>query len=106
MIGLMVEMNEQSSELFLMGMFSVIDALMDMSMDKILCDLPLGEDIKDALLGVQNDHRRVFDLILAYERGEWERFSHFSTALNVDERLVPDVFRKSLQWAHQALEGL
>ncbi len=106
MAGLMVEMNEQSSELFLMGMFSVIDALMDTPLDKILSDLPLGEDIKDALLGVQNEHRRVFDMILAYERGQWQRFSHFASAMQIDERLVPDVFRKSLQWAHQALEGL
>jgi EAL and modified HD-GYP domain-containing signal transduction protein len=104
--GLLIDMDEQASELFLLGMFSVIDALMDMPMEEILREIPLSEDVKSALLGVQNQYRQVFDMLLAYERGDWQRFGHYTATLGLDERLVPDIFRKSLEWAHQALEGL
>ena len=104
--GLLIEMDEQASELFLLGMFSVIDALMDMPMDDVLKELPLSEDVKAALTGVQNRFRLVFDTMIAYERGEWQRFSHYAASLGLDERMVPDIFRKSLEWAHQALEGM
>ncbi|MFP4355154.1 MAG: EAL and HDOD domain-containing protein [Phycisphaerae bacterium] len=104
--GLLIDMDEQASELFLLGMFSVIDALMDMPMEDILNEIPLSEDVKAALTGVQNRYRQVFDMLLAYERGDWQRFGHFTASLGLDERLVPDIFSKSLEWAHQALEGL
>jgi EAL and modified HD-GYP domain-containing signal transduction protein len=103
-VGALVEMKKEASELFLMGMFSVIDALTDKPMEDVLAELPLKEDIKDALLGGEGTYRNVFDVILSYEQGDWELFSSSAAALQIDEGAVPEIFRTSLKWASHALQ--
>ena len=68
----MVGMKQRSQELFLLGMFSVIDAILDRPLEEILKDLPLADEIKEALSGKPNRLRAVFDYALAYEKGDWD----------------------------------
>ena len=93
-----------ASDLFLMGMFSVIDALMDVPMASVLDQLPLSEQIKTALIAGEGPFRPVLDTVVAYEQGEWERFSAQAAALGLDETVVPELFRSALKWANNALE--
>jgi EAL and modified HD-GYP domain-containing signal transduction protein len=98
-----VELAEQRSQVFLMGMFSCIDALMDMPMDRVLEELPLEEDIKTALTGGPNAFRHLLDAICAYEKGDWGQLSLAASELNLDESLMPQILRESTKWAHEAL---
>ena len=95
-------MQEAAPELFLMGMFSFMDAVLDMPMSEVLTKLPLDDQIKTALLGGSCSYRWVYDLIAAYERGNWEAFSGHAGQLKLDEDLVPPVFNESIKWANQA----
>jgi EAL and modified HD-GYP domain-containing signal transduction protein len=97
-----IGMADRSSELFLMGMFSLIDALMDTSMSDILDKLPLDQEIKRALLGEDCPFRTVYGMIEAYEKAEWDRFAELARTLGVDENVVPDLFTDSLKWANEA----
>jgi EAL and modified HD-GYP domain-containing signal transduction protein len=45
------------SNLFLMGMFSMVNAFLDRPMDDILTDLPLASPVKTALMGKPNHFR-------------------------------------------------
>ena len=93
-------------ELFLLGMFSLIDALTDVEMETILMDVPLNEDIKEALLGTPGDFRLVHDVIVAYEAGKWDELSSLAAILKLDVEAVPEMFRKSLTWANEALDTI
>ena len=95
-------MQEAAPELFLMGMFSFMDAVLDMPMSDVLAKLPLDDQIKTALLGGSCSYRWVYDLIAAYERGNWEAFSSHAAQLKLDEDLVPPIFIESIKWANQA----
>ena len=95
-------MHKHASELFLMGMFSMMDAVLDTPMSEVLTKLPLDDQVKTALLGGSCPFRWVHDLIAAYERGEWEKFSNHAGQLNVDESVVPPIFNESIKWANQA----
>jgi len=95
-------MREQASELFLMGMFSLMDAILDMPMSEVLTKLPLDDQIKTALLGGSCPFRWVHDLIGAYERGNWDTFSEHANQLHLDENVVPPIFNESIRWANQA----
>ena len=57
---------------FLLGLCSLLDAMLRRPMNVALSDLPLPSDIRDALLGIENSPRMALDAIIAYERGEWE----------------------------------
>lgn len=99
-----VHMEHQASELFLTGMFTTLDAIIEMPMFEVLEDLPLATDIKHALLGDGNAFRYVLDLVLAYETGDWNQFTKSASFLNLDELKVPALFQDSIAWADQILQ--
>lgn len=95
---------EQSAELFLMGIFSMLDAIVDRPMHVVVKDLPISEEIKTALLGEQNSYRDVFDLIVAYEKGDWDEFERYVARFRINEGVVPQIFFQSLEWANGVLK--
>jgi c-di-GMP-related signal transduction protein len=92
----LVRLEGQKSDLFLMGMFSLIDIMLDRPMTDVLGELPITSEIRQALLGGQNKLRRVFDLILSYERGEWESFQKISRVLEVAEESFLQLYLQAL----------
>lgn len=96
-----VGMKDRSSDLFLMGMFSMIDALMDRPFQEIIDEVPVADDVKDALSGTSNSLREVYDLIIAYERGEWDVLTEKTAQLNVSENEVSRLYITALQWVQQ-----
>jgi c-di-GMP-related signal transduction protein len=56
---------------FTIGLFSVVDALLGIPMDKALELLPLSDEIRDALLYQRGSMGQILRCILAYENGSW-----------------------------------
>ncbi len=96
-----VGLGSDSSELFMVGLFSMIDALVDRPMGCVVADLPISDDVKNTLLMQESKYLPVFNLILAYERADWESFSTIARQLKLSEQEVPDLFVQSLEWANQ-----
>jgi EAL and modified HD-GYP domain-containing signal transduction protein len=96
----MIGMKQQSQELFLVGMFSVIDAILGRPIQEILKDLPLSLEIKDALSGKPNRLRAVLDYAVAYERGEWGGLSKMAADLELDESGIPALYVDAVRWAN------
>ncbi len=96
-----VGLRERSSDLFLMGMFSMIDALMDKPLQEIIDEIPVADDVKDALLGNVNPLREIYDVIIAYERGEWDVLAEKTARLDVPESEVSRLYITALQWVQQ-----
>ena len=99
-------LEDRASELFLMGMFSIMDALLDAPMDAVLAKLPLDEQVKGALLGEETELRPVYDLVKTYECGEWDGFRRHAARLKLDTQQVPSIFNESLKWANQAFASV
>ncbi len=58
---------------FTVGLFSTLDAVMDRSLPEVLADLPLSEDIAEALLRRRGALGTQLEIVLALERGDWSR---------------------------------
>jgi EAL and modified HD-GYP domain-containing signal transduction protein len=87
------------SERFTVGLFSLIDAIMDDNMANLMVRLPLTENIKQALIfgkGVLGD---LLTLVGAYERGEWRRVSELTGSLGIGEGELPIKYLEALEWA-------
>lgn len=82
-------MADLSSDLFLMGLLSVSDALLDRPMQQVLERLPVAESIRTALVGGENDFRHVYETLLAYERADWPALSSRITRFGSLEAQVP-----------------
>ena len=61
----------RESELFLLGALSLIDAMLDQPMSKVLDELPLSDDTRLALEGDSSPLRPVLEFVERYERCDW-----------------------------------
>ena len=64
--------NNAKNKLFTVGLFSVLDALLDKNMDKIMNELPLAEDIKVALIRHEGSMGLILKGVISYEQGLWD----------------------------------
>jgi c-di-GMP-related signal transduction protein len=92
-------LGEKKSSLFLMGLLSITDALLDKPIAEVLKSLPVAEEVKTALIGGENRLRDVYDLLLAFERAEWSNLSTRVGRLGCNEETVPDSYEAALQKA-------
>jgi EAL and modified HD-GYP domain-containing signal transduction protein len=72
-------MADQASDLFLLGLLSVVDAILDQPLDVILEELPVRNDIKEALLEQDVSYRDVLDIATALERADWDKVTALTT---------------------------
>jgi EAL and modified HD-GYP domain-containing signal transduction protein len=84
----------QAAELFLAGLLSVADALLDRPMERVLEDLPVSKDLA-ALRGGENEFRGILDLMLAYEGGTWSAVAKAARRINVNETLLPECYMQA-----------
>jgi EAL and modified HD-GYP domain-containing signal transduction protein len=87
-----------SSELFTLGLFSVIDALMDTPMQDVVDSLPLADDMREALVHRRGPLGELLDAVAARERGE---SGGGATLPHADE-----LYLRSVIWANTAAESL
>ncbi|MFL5886200.1 MAG: EAL and HDOD domain-containing protein [Thermoleophilaceae bacterium] len=86
---------------FTVGLFSVVDALMDTSMIEVLRSLPLSQDIIAALLNYDGSKGQVLHAVLAYERGDFDELG----AMPADSSPA-ELYAKAVAWATEASSGL
>ena len=85
--------------MFLMGLLSVSDALLDKPIKDVLNSLPIDPEVKSALCGGENRYRDLYEVLLALERAEWPRLATFTERLGCLEDTVPDSYQAALQKA-------
>jgi EAL and modified HD-GYP domain-containing signal transduction protein len=93
-------MADQSSDLFLLGLLSVTDAILDQPLDVILEELPVRTDIKEALLEQSVPYRRLLELAMALERADWEKVSAFASSVNMTEEQISELYISAVDWSN------
>jgi EAL and modified HD-GYP domain-containing signal transduction protein len=85
---------------FLVGLFSMLDALLDQQMGYLIEKLPLVDEVKEALCGGQNDLSMFLMLVKAFESGNWLKVIRISKILNVDQKLLHSLFNEAILWGN------
>lgn len=83
---------------FLVGLFSLLDALLDQTMPVIVEKLPVNEDIKSALCGDESELRQFLALIMAFEAGNWNEIDIIAKRLSIDLEKTQALYNESLKW--------
>jgi len=86
------------NELFMLGLFSLIDAILDISMETIMDDLPLSNQLKDALIKNQGFEFYFLRLAISYEKGDWSDVTFCSNILDIPENQLPGLYLDALKW--------
>ncbi len=88
--------------LHLLGIFSLLDAMLGIPMGEITAHLPLNEKLKDALKREpNNEYLPLLELALCLEEGRWEDAQQMIQQLNLDESKVKSAFQKAVNWADE-----
>jgi EAL and modified HD-GYP domain-containing signal transduction protein len=94
-----VGLSHKSSELFMMGMFSMIDVLIGRPMDEVLEKMNFSQDVKNALLGVANEDSPLLKLITSYEMADWDAVTVLMDKLSLNMTQISQIYQQSVAWA-------
>jgi len=88
-----------ANDLFLLGLLSVMDAILDQPLDSILAELPVRSEIKEALLAHTGLYRQLLEIAIAHERAEWEKVSVLVAATGMNEEQVSALYISAVDWS-------
>jgi c-di-GMP-related signal transduction protein len=97
-ISLLSKFKAFSSELFLSGLFSMLDVLVGRPLEELLSGLPISKDVKELLTKKTSKYKDVFFLVLSLERAEWEKAVYYEKVLGVAHNDVMNEYVNSLIW--------
>lgn len=88
----------RSQELFLTGLFSILDIILDCSMEEALSMVRVSGKIRTALLEHTGSLAEVLHFIVKYESAEWQEVSRQLVLKNIEIPDVSHAWVSSLQW--------
>ena len=92
-------MADRSSEMFLTGLFSLLDAFLDQELAEILDNLPVSDEIKNTLLKEPSVFNDLYQLMLAYEDGRWPEVMTLAQQTGIPASELPLLYLRSLEWS-------
>jgi EAL and modified HD-GYP domain-containing signal transduction protein len=97
--------DDAASEGFLVGMCSLLDAILEQPMPSLIESLPLPSKVRDALMGQSNQRRQLLDCTVAYEQGSWDRCFELSKSAGVNPTVLPAAYAEALRWSNDLRQG-
>lgn len=90
---------DESDKLFMLGLFSLLDAMLDSDMKSIVEHLPVDKDIKSALCGVSNHYGSWIAMAQAIEQSDWDEVGVRAKELNLLPGTVAVSYQHAFTWA-------
>ncbi len=89
-------------QMFIIGLFSVLDALMDQPLIELLDRVTLSPEIKFALLDKEGDQGNIYQHVLEYEKSNWDELKN----LDINNEEYMQSYLTAVQWADQCMKSL
>ena len=99
-------LGSKASGLFLMGLFSVLDIILEKTMAEALSLVKVSREIKEALVDGKGEFAELLDFIKQYEAGEWQEVSRLMLLKQIDIQIVHDAYMNSLKWYRDLFSGV
>lgn len=99
-------LQQMKFEAAMMGLFSLIDALLDQDMKTALEGISLPESIKETLIKNSGCLQPIYELIVSFERADWEKVESLAAELGIHCDDLQSDYLMALEWASGALEKI
>jgi EAL and modified HD-GYP domain-containing signal transduction protein len=90
---------QDPTEQYLVGLLSLVPAMLGAPMESISRALPLRREVRDALLGKNNAQRALLNWLLRYEAGDWAQCDELARAATLNPDSLPRLYADALRWA-------
>jgi c-di-GMP phosphodiesterase len=87
--------------LFLVGMLSVLDQLLETRMEVLADSMELAHDIRVALLHRTDYYGTVLGLVEAYEQGRWDSVDALASSIGIGAVTLSPLYLDALAWASE-----
>lgn len=101
LIAYEVGLSHKHLELFIAGLFSSINILLNRDMNEILVELPFDADVKDALIGKKNQLRDVLDYVINCELANWDILENNNYFFKLTCEDYMRLYMESLKWVEE-----
>ncbi len=88
----------RKDELFLMGLFSLLNLILDMPMEQALEQVGVSNEIKNALVSDDGIFSPQLEFLLSYEAGDWQEVSRLMVLHDIQMHDVYDAYVEALKW--------
>jgi len=89
-------------QMFIVGLLSVLDVIMEIPMANQLDHLALSAPIKFALLQQEGEHGALLKQTILYEQAQWETL----LSMGVDRDSVVSAYLEAVHWADSSIDAL
>ncbi|MGE4265043.1 MAG: EAL and HDOD domain-containing protein [Desulfovibrio sp.] len=96
----------EAESLFLLGLFSLLPAMLDLPMRKILAKLSLADDLRGALCGEKGPYATWLAMAQAIEDTRWDDMAQCALDLGLPTGSVSTAYNASFQWADTLLRAM
>jgi EAL and modified HD-GYP domain-containing signal transduction protein len=94
------------NDAYIMGMFSTLDYLIDAPLEETLAEVPISDDIKDALLNWSGPAGALYALVLSYEGADWDKVNKLCDMLGIAPSLLTTLYFECMEQANQVWENI
>lgn len=102
-IGAAVLGETRRSELFLVGLLSTLEALLDRPMSTVMSGMGLSHDATAALLGEASPLTPWLQLAIGYDQGDWGTVDRLAAELGVEPGLLPEAYHRTITWVAEVM---
>ncbi|MEF9976835.1 MAG: HDOD domain-containing protein, partial [Oscillospiraceae bacterium] len=88
------------SDAYLMGMFSTLGLLMEVPIEVALKELPVIDEVREALLNQTGPYAALYDMVLAYERADWNETAKCAQELGMSANLVSQKYFECVEYVN------
>jgi c-di-GMP-related signal transduction protein len=99
-----IAVGQNPTEQYLLGILSLLNAMMRVPMESLVKGLPLRDEVKKALLGEKNIERGALNWMECYERGEWELCDTLTIDMQLPKDILPEFYTQALTWVEQTMD--
>lgn len=93
-----------SAEQYLLGLFSLLPAMLRVPMAELTPSLPLREPIREALHGAETLERSLLAWVVAHEYGDWQACDALVATYGLDEERLSRCYTEAVEWTEAALQ--
>jgi EAL and modified HD-GYP domain-containing signal transduction protein len=104
LMGQQLDLDHPPFELFVLGMFSLLDAILRVPVEEVIADLPLPDAVARALIEHEGPLAELIGLVESYELNDWSGVREGARALGVEEVSVGRAIMEAWSWAARVFE--
>lgn len=100
------DIEEKSGDLFTLGVFSMMNAFLNKTMEDILEEIALTEEIKEALLIREGVMGEILNLVIAFERVKWNQVALIEKKNQLNSKKLYNKYLKAVDFSYETMDIL